>query len=164
MQDSLICTHCKTTLDEFLHTGLIGCAFCYITFRENLLFAIERTQGKTKHCGKRPPWSAKQRHIFSKKFGLRNELSEAIKQKNNSRADIIYKALKDIASLEELYEKKLQLEKMIEEKEELERLEEQQNCDRELFPIYQPKESERWKEELHTLKYEIQELEKVICG
>lgn len=164
MQDSLFCTHCKTTLEEFLQTGLIGCAYCYLTFRKNLLFAIEKTQGKTKHCGKRPPWSPKQRHIFSKKFGLRNELSEALKQKNHNYADAIYKALKDIATLEELYEKQLQCEKIIEEQEELERLEEQQNINRELSPIYHPKESEKWKAELHALKYEIQELEKEICG
>lgn len=164
MQDCLFCSHCKTTLEEFLQTGLIGCAFCYIAFKENLLFAIEKTQGKTKHIGKRPPWSAKQRHIFSQKFGLRNELSEAIKQKNNMRADVIYKTLKDIATLEELYDKQMQLERIIVEKEELERIEELQNRDRELSPIYIPKESERWKEELHALKYEIQELEKEICG
>ena len=164
MQNSLFCTHCKTTLEEFLQTGLIGCAFCYVTFRKNLLLAIEKTQGKIEHCGKRPPWSPKQMHIFSKKFGLRNALNEALKQKNQSYVDGIYKTLKDIATLEELYEKEQQCEKMIEEQEELERLEEQFNKDRELSPIYQPKESEKWKAELHAIRYEIQELEKEICG
>ena len=31
-EKQLICENCKTTFDEFLNTGKIGCANCYKTF------------------------------------------------------------------------------------------------------------------------------------
>ena len=162
MQDSLFCSHCKTTLEEFLQTGLIGCVFCYTAFKENLLLAIEKTQGKTEHVGKRPPWTARQRHIFSKKLELRNAFIEAMKRKDKELADSIYATLKRIDTLEGMYELQMQLTREIPELVALEEL--KKSSSPELSAVYPHKESSSLKEKLYKLEYEIQELEKEICN
>jgi protein-arginine kinase activator protein McsA len=49
------CPFCGGTMDEYLQTGLVGCAKCYDRFRTELEPHIERLQGGTKHEGKVPP-------------------------------------------------------------------------------------------------------------
>ncbi len=52
------CEGCGTTLEEFRHTGLLGCADCYTAFRAELLPTIRYIQGKLQHEGKAPSGTA----------------------------------------------------------------------------------------------------------
>lgn len=48
------CKKCKTSLDDFLNTGFVGCAECYDTFYSYLNnFALD-VHGRNKHVGKIP--------------------------------------------------------------------------------------------------------------
>ena len=48
----LICPECKTTVDDFLTTGFVGCANCYNVFKDHL-FALD-IHGRAMHIGKVP--------------------------------------------------------------------------------------------------------------
>ncbi len=52
------CPACGTTLDDFRHTGLLGCAFCYTAFRKELLPSVQYAQGKVRHEGGSPSGGA----------------------------------------------------------------------------------------------------------
>lgn len=52
--ETLFCRKCGTTLDDFLHTGFVGCFECYKTFYPYLKdFAID-VHGRCVHTGKVP--------------------------------------------------------------------------------------------------------------
>jgi protein-arginine kinase activator protein McsA len=53
------CPECGGTLDDYLQTGLVGCAKCYDRFQKELEPHIERLQGGTCHAGKVPPKNGK---------------------------------------------------------------------------------------------------------
>lgn len=53
------CSKCGTSMDEYLQSGLLGCAKCYEVFKENLQPYIDRLQGDKKHMGKAPPYGEK---------------------------------------------------------------------------------------------------------
>ncbi len=46
------CPKCKSTFDEIVRDGKVGCADCYRTFYDRLLPSIQRIHGKIKHSGK----------------------------------------------------------------------------------------------------------------
>ena len=57
--ETLVCRKCGTTLDDFLHTGFVGCFECYKTFYPYLKdFAID-VHGRCVHTGKVPSKEAK---------------------------------------------------------------------------------------------------------
>lgn len=60
--DARACPVCGTTLEDFRHTGLLGCAFCYTAFREELLPAVRYAQGKVRHEGKAPSGEADEKY------------------------------------------------------------------------------------------------------
>jgi protein arginine kinase activator len=49
-----VCGNCGQTLDNFLQTGMLGCAKCYSEFGAVLKPIILKTQGRTQHMGKVP--------------------------------------------------------------------------------------------------------------
>lgn len=51
---SKACPFCGSTLEDYLQSGLLGCARCYETFSDELAGYIVRLHGNTVHCGKRP--------------------------------------------------------------------------------------------------------------
>lgn len=48
------CPFCGNTMEDYLHSGLVGCAECYRAFAAELAPYIVRLQGSGSHCGKRP--------------------------------------------------------------------------------------------------------------
>lgn len=46
------CPKCHKTFDDFLQTGLLGCAHCYQTFKSELAPVIKNMQPDTVHKGK----------------------------------------------------------------------------------------------------------------
>ncbi len=48
------CPFCGNSMEDYLHSGLVGCAECYRVFAEELSSYIVRLQGSGRHCGKRP--------------------------------------------------------------------------------------------------------------
>lgn len=56
------CPACGTTLADFRHTGLLGCAYCYTAFRAELLPTVRYAQGKLHHEGKAPSGRADEQY------------------------------------------------------------------------------------------------------
>ena len=48
------CPQCGATFDDIIRTGLVGCARCYETFREQLQPVLQHIYGADVHCGKMP--------------------------------------------------------------------------------------------------------------
>lgn len=50
-EKKLVCENCRTSFDEFLNTGKMGCANCYKTFEKKLIPILKRLQGGTEYLG-----------------------------------------------------------------------------------------------------------------
>ena len=48
------CPQCGTTLSEFERTGLLGCAECYQSLRDDIMPVIGRVQTRAQHAGRSP--------------------------------------------------------------------------------------------------------------
>lgn len=70
------CPACGTTLAQFRKTGLLGCAYCYSAFREELLEtvrSIHNMQGEVRHTGKRPEASAEEKYDEARAYAAQRE-------------------------------------------------------------------------------------------
>lgn len=54
------CPVCGGTMEDYVRTGLVGCAACYDAFRTELTPYVEKMQAGTRHRGKNPPIAEKQ--------------------------------------------------------------------------------------------------------
>lgn len=84
--EKLVCPTCKMTFREFRNQGRLGCAHCYIAFREELLPLLENIHGETHHCGKFPkraPDDSQKRYQLIK---LRNDLRLAVAEESYEEA------------------------------------------------------------------------------
>ncbi len=88
------CPDCGTTLEDYSHTGLLGCARCYEIFRDELKPAIRRIHGKTVHEGKRPLANKQVFRLLDEQKSLRRELERALCEKRMKDADSINRALR----------------------------------------------------------------------
>lgn len=76
--DKIVCPTCKLTFREFRNVGRLGCAQCYVAFKDELLPLLENIHGETQHCGKFPkrtPTDSKKRYELIR---LRNDLRQAV--------------------------------------------------------------------------------------
>ena len=97
--DGRACPACGTTLADYSRTGLLGCAECYETFREDLLPAIRRIHGKTEHEGKHPLGDGKLFELLDVQKRLRGELECALREKRMKDAERINRDIRDISRM-----------------------------------------------------------------
>ena len=76
-----VCKKCNMTLSEILENGVVGCANCYIEFREDLIKIIEKMQKNTKNFGKKPKIYQNYSIIDEQLDLLKRRLNLAIKEK-----------------------------------------------------------------------------------
>lgn len=50
----VVCPDCKTTSDEFLKTGFVGCPRCYRVFEPLIAQTVKKIQQADRHIGKTP--------------------------------------------------------------------------------------------------------------
>jgi protein arginine kinase activator len=84
--EKIVCPTCKMTFREFRGQGRLGCAHCYIAFREQLVPLLENIHGETHHCGKFPkrvPDDSQKRYQLIK---LRNDLRLAVAEESYEEA------------------------------------------------------------------------------
>lgn len=93
------CPVCGTTLKDYARTGLVGCAACYDTFREELIPAIRRIHGKTTHKGKRPLGSGSSFELLNEQKRLRAELECAVREKRLKDAEKLNHDIRVISDL-----------------------------------------------------------------
>lgn len=89
------CPVCGTKFSDYERTGLLGCASCYDMFKEELLPAIQRIQGKTNHVGK-----AANNHdnfgLHRKLTALQDQLEQALKERRFSVANSLNRQIDEI--------------------------------------------------------------------
>lgn len=85
------CDRCKTSLSEFLRSGIVGCALCYKVFEQEIHNMIMEKQGSVNHVGK-----VSSKHISKQKIKDKLEELEAEKQKAADEENyIVAEALKN---------------------------------------------------------------------
>ena len=95
---TLICPDCKTTSEEFLKTGFVGCPKCYKVFEPLVIQTVKKLQQSDRHIGKTPfgrivepdETSLKaelQAAIDSGDYGKAAELSERLKRITKNKTE-----------------------------------------------------------------------------
>ncbi len=89
---SLVCPDCKTTGDEFLKSGYVGCPRCYEVFEPLIAQTVKKLQQSDKHVGKHPLAAnedARGASVAVERERLRAELQSAIDSFDYKRASAI---------------------------------------------------------------------------
>ncbi len=72
---ALICPDCKTTSEEFVKTGFVGCPRCYDVFRPIITQTVKKLQQSDRHVGKVPVGAA---DVATEESRLKSELQAAL--------------------------------------------------------------------------------------
>ncbi len=84
------CPVCDTTLGEFKSTGLLGCAYCYTAFREELTPTIYYIQGATRYKGEPPKVNAEEAYDTAlRRERLKAEFDRAVRSGDSARAEAL---------------------------------------------------------------------------
>lgn len=71
---TLVCPDCKTTSEEFLKTGFVGCPKCYKVFEPLVVQTVKKLQQSDRHVGKTPRGDLG----FADEAALKAELQAAV--------------------------------------------------------------------------------------
>jgi len=94
--DTLHCKGCKSSFDDIVRGGKVGCAECYHTFYNRLIPLIQRIHGNTTHCGKVPGSESLQPLPKNQLSLMRSELRDAIESENFEHAAILRDRIKEL--------------------------------------------------------------------
>lgn len=89
-----ICPKCKRDINTIRQNGRLGCSRCYVTFKEDLLYAIKNYHGHVQHVGKFP--SNYKGSNEGKLKSLNEKLKEAINKEDYSEAARIRDLINEI--------------------------------------------------------------------
>ena len=82
----IICPVCNISYENFRDTGFLGCADCYVAFREPLEAMLKRVHGHTQHVGRIPGGATGDLSIRLKIDGLKQQLGRAIAEEAYEQA------------------------------------------------------------------------------
>ncbi len=85
---AMICPDCKTTSEEFLKTGYVGCPRCYEVFEPLIVQTVKKLQQSDRHIGKCPTGKIGGAN-GDERSRLKAELQNAIDVGDYKRASII---------------------------------------------------------------------------
>lgn len=88
------CKTCNTSFEEIVNSGKMGCADCYIEFRDEIMPTVLKIQGKSKHIGVKPDTVADKAEDNSIEL-LEKELKEAIENEEFEKAAKIRDELRE---------------------------------------------------------------------
>lgn len=90
------CPACGTTIADYRRTGLVGCAICYASFREEIMPFVRRLHGKTRHVGKHPLGNGRLYELLDTLKSLRSELERALREKRTEDTKRINRDIRDV--------------------------------------------------------------------
>ena len=99
-----VCDYCKTSLEEILETGKIGCAHCYETFSQDLARSIEKIHGKSVHTGKVPKSAKGTIKVKNLLTEYKMELNRLIAQEEFEKAAELRDKIKQLEQGEEKHD------------------------------------------------------------
>lgn len=99
--DTLVCTSCGLTFNEFTQQGRFGCGECYKTFRNRLEMIMRKIHGASLHRGKVPDTTLEstdspETKSIKEEERLETELQKAIETEDFERAAEIRDKLKTL--------------------------------------------------------------------
>lgn len=95
---SLICPDCKTTSEEFVKTGFVGCPRCYEVFEPLIAQSVKRLQQSDRHVGKSPHG---EQYSASEEAKLKAELQAAVDSGDYVRLSELSEELKKLVGRKE---------------------------------------------------------------
>ena len=99
-----VCDRCKTSLEEILETGKIGCAHCYETFSQDLARSIEKIHGKSVHTGTVPKSAKGTIKVKNLLTEYKMELNRLIAQQEFEKAAELRDKIKQLEQGEEKHD------------------------------------------------------------
>ncbi|MDE6966481.1 MAG: hypothetical protein K2O94_05845, partial [Clostridiales bacterium] len=90
---ALICPTCKTTSEEFMKTGFVGCPRCYEVFEPLIVQTVKKLQQSDRHVGKTPLGVL---DTASEEARLKSELQAAIDNGDYSKIGELGERLKKL--------------------------------------------------------------------
>ncbi len=82
----ITCDRCGTTYQDFIKSGLLGCAECYKSFREPLEALLKGIHGQTRHTGRVPGLPASDVPLKLTIDRLKQQLARAIAEEEYEQA------------------------------------------------------------------------------
>ncbi len=86
MAQAARCEMCGSTFSDIARSGKVGCADCYMLYRDQLLPTVQRVHGNTNHIGKVPASAGKQMTRANEIEALKRALQEAVAAQEFERA------------------------------------------------------------------------------
>ena len=97
VRESVKCTNCSMSYDEFRKFGRLGCSQCYDSFKMHLGTLLKKVHGSNHHLGKTPtkiPQSEKK--IIENLQGLKLQLEQAIQMEDFEKAAQIRDKIREV--------------------------------------------------------------------
>lgn len=96
------CPNCGMTLSRFRESGLLGCAECYRAFREEILSAVLKVQGKVRHVREEISPEEIKRELGLQKKVLQDRFRQALNEESEGEAIELESEIEELdRSLEE---------------------------------------------------------------
>ncbi len=95
------CPLCKTSLDEILKSGKLGCSECYKTYSEYLIRPLKQIHGADGHTGKIPARCGKGIKRMAQIDTLQSELNQAVMEQNFEKAAELRDKINELKSQSE---------------------------------------------------------------
>lgn len=100
--ETLQCSSCHMTYEDFQKTGKLGCAQCYTDFQQQLQPLLRRIHGRTQHAGRVPLQYQEETKKDKETDVLRAQMEKAIEEENFEQAAVIRDQLKELSKKVEI--------------------------------------------------------------
>lgn len=80
--DADVCPVCGASFYDFRNNSRLGCPSDYDYFSEQLLPLLANIHAATEHVGRRPPYDGQKSSQFTRKYGLKRQMLEAVAEEN----------------------------------------------------------------------------------
>jgi len=98
-QESIRCSNCGLSYDEFRKFGRLGCSQCYDSFKMHLSTLLKKVHGANHHIGKTPvKISHTQKQKIEDLQGLKSQLQKAIQMEDFEQAAQIRDKIRELES------------------------------------------------------------------
>ena len=114
-ENSRECDSCGTLYDDFIKTGLLGCADCYDMFEDRLDHILKNIQGNTKHIGRKPLNINEKMKNIGENYSKVNKADEKVSEKESAGSKNNSENNKESNKQEKIQELNKELNKAIEE-------------------------------------------------
>ena len=85
-EETLRCSACGLTYEDFQTSGKLGCAQCYQDFSKQLAPLLQRVHGRTQHAGRVPTNREAETRLQHSILELKDKMDHAVQEENFEEA------------------------------------------------------------------------------